>query len=404
MIDRTVQLAADPYLHLSRRRERSGSDIYPLRVLGHETMCLVGEAGTRLFYDPESFDRRGVMPPNVQQTLFGDAAVHLLDGPEHRVRKAMFTSALGPVGRARLLGCVETEWERATERWQGREVVLFDEAAHVLCAGVHAWAGLPLADEAVPATAADMVAMVDGFATLGPRYLRARRARGRQERRLADLVERARAGRLAPDPGTPFDQVTRHRDLDGALLDPHTAAVELLNLLRPTVAIAWFVAYSAHALVHWPDERRFLEGGGAGSAHAVAFADEVRRFYPFAPLLAARAVRDVTHEGVTVRRGGLGVLDVFGQNHHADLWPDPWTFSTARHVGRERGLYDLIPQGGGDAAEGHRCPGEPATVDIVAALAVRLVRLPYVVPQQDLRVTRHRAPARIRSGMVLAVE
>jgi fatty-acid peroxygenase len=398
LMDQTLPLATDAYLYLSRRRRRTGKDTLKLRLMGREAMCLVGREGARFFYDGENFDRRGVVPPHVQKTLFGDTAVHLLDGPAHRHRKAMFVTALDPTARAALAQSVRTSWAQRVPQWRGHDVVLFDAAAEALCAGVHDWCGMPLEEHEVPGVASDLVAMVDGFASAGPRYFRGRRARTRQEHRVARYVADVRAGRQDPQPGTPLAQVAFHRDHRGKLLDEHTAAVELLNLLRPTVAITWFVAYSAHALHHYPRERSLVSDGGD---RARAFAHEVRRFYPFAPFLGARAVRDLNFDGVALRSGELALLDIFGHNHHPAVWPDPWQFSSDRHLDRAPDEYDLIPQGGGDVRTGHRCPGEPATIDLLAELVEELAQMPWSVPEQDLRVTRHRVPARVCSGMIL---
>jgi fatty-acid peroxygenase len=49
----------------------------------------------------------------------------------------------------------------------------------------------------------------------------------------------------------------------------------------------------------------------------------------------------------------------------------------------------------------HRCPGEPAVVAMLRALAVRLARLDYEVPDQDLAISLRRIPARPASGFVL---
>ncbi len=60
-------------------------------------------------------------------------------------------------------------WDRAEAGWQERErVVLFDEAARVLTRAVHDWAGVPLPDGEEETAARDLVAMVDGFAAVGP--------------------------------------------------------------------------------------------------------------------------------------------------------------------------------------------------------------------------------------------
>lgn len=77
--------------------------------------------------------------------------------------------------------------------------------------------------------------------------------------------------------------------------------MELLNVVRPTAAVAWFVAFSAHALHRWPGNREPLASGDI--AHAAAFAHEVRRFYPFAPFLGGRAVTDLTWRGEHIPAG-----------------------------------------------------------------------------------------------------
>ena len=395
--DWTIPLLLNGYEGLTRLRSRAGRDTVSFRFLGRRATCLVGPDAAELFYDPETFDREGVVPPHVQKTLFGDTAVHLLSGPEHLTRKSLFLSALDVDGTRALTASVVGAFDEAAGGWGGAHIVLFDAAAEVLTRAVHDWAGVPLRDPDVAATARDMVSMVDGFATVGPRYGRARRARLRQEDKIAALAVDIRAGRGVVRQGSPMELALRHRDVSGEPLDEHTVAVEMLNLLRPTVAVAWLVSFAAHALHHWPVECALLDRAERG--RATAFAHEVRRFYPFVPALGARAVRDASFDGVEIPRGSLGLLDVFGQNHHPALWQEPWRFSSHRFMSSPPGMYDLVPQGGGDPETGHRCPGEPVAVSILEALAPRLLRLVDQVPPQDLRVTRRRVPARVRSGV-----
>jgi fatty-acid peroxygenase len=233
----------------------------------------------------------------------------------------------------------------------------------------------------------------------GSRHWRARRARGRLEARLAGLVEDVRRGDVAVTPGSALDVVTRHREADGQLLDPAVAAVELLNVVRPTVAVCWFVAFAAHALHRWPEHRPPLRGGD--TAFTEAFVHEVRRFYPFAPFVGGRAIRDLRWRGEPIPARSLVLLDIYGQDHDAALWPEPYLFDPLRFMDRKIGAYDLIPQGGGDPSTGHRCPGEAITVALLEALTTRLARLEYEVPAQDLTISLRRVPARPASGFVL---
>jgi fatty-acid peroxygenase len=281
----------------------------------------------------------------------------------------------------------------------GREVVLFDEASRMLTRAVCRWAGIPLDDADVPGLARDLVAMVDGFATPGPRHWRARLARGRREAWLADLVTDVRDGRCEAKPGSALDVVAHHREANGEELSPRLAAVELLNVIRPTVAVCWFVAYAGHALHRWPEHRRRL--AMADAEYVEAFVHELRRFYPFAPFLGGRAVRELTWRGERIPKHTLVLLDLWGHNHDPALWGDPYTFRPERFLDREIGPFELVPQGAGDPGTNHRCPGEPLTVAILRALVVRLARFDYEVPEQDLTISLRRVPARVPSGFVL---
>ncbi|MFI5841846.1 cytochrome P450 [Catenuloplanes sp. NPDC051500] len=178
------------------------------------------------------------------------------------------------------------------------------------------------------------------------------------------------------------------------------AAVELLNIIRPTAAVSWFVTFMAHALHRWPEQRRALRDGGAD--YARAFAHEVRRFYPFAPFVGGRAAKTLSYAGHDIRENSLVLLDIHGQNHDPLLWPEPDRFAPQRFLDREPGQNDLIPQGGGDPAL-HRCPGEDITVTLMSQLATRLADLDRTVPPQDLHIPLRRIPTLPRSRMILRV-
>jgi fatty-acid peroxygenase len=389
------------YGWLPARRARSASGVAHIRVLGQRAVGLCGPDAARFFYDEDHVRRHTAVPWPVQNTLFGRRAVHTLDGDRHRVRKGLFLAVVTRESTTALAEGVTTTWDDAVTSWEpARPVVLFDEASRVITRAVCRWAGVPLADADVPAVARDLVAMVDGFATPGPRHWRARAARGRREAWLGGLVTQVRDGTLTAPPGSALEVVARHREVDGGELSPRLAAVELLNIVRPTVAVCWFVAYAGHALHRWPEHRRRLRAGDTG--FATAFAHELRRFYPFAPFIGGRAVRDLEWRGDRVPKHAMVLLDLWGHNHDEGLWGDPWVFRPDRFLGRDIGPFELVPQGAGDPATNHRCPGEPWTVAILSALAVRLARLDYEVPEQDMTISLHRVPARPRSGFVLA--
>ncbi|WP_328656017.1 cytochrome P450 [Streptomyces sp. NBC_00334] len=400
LTDRTPALLAEGYAWLPNRMRDSTGSVVRTRLLGRPALAVRGPQAVRLFYDEGHVQRHGAVPAPVLDTLFGQGAVHTLDGDAHRVRKELFLPLLNPDRVAGLTEHVAAAWDEAVRTWSERpRVVLFDEAGLVLTRGVCAWAGIPPDAVDARSLARDLVAMVDGFATPGPRHLRARRARTRQETRTARLIEEVRTGARTAPADSVLEAVARHRDTPEHPLDTRTAAVELLNVLRPTAAVSWFVAFAAHALHRWPAHRERLRADDG--AFATAFAHEVRRFYPFAPFLGGRTVTEVTWHGESVPARGLLLLDVYGHHHDEELWGDPYTFRPERFLDRSPGADELIPQGGGDPAHGHRCPGERITVGLLETLAVRLARLEYTVPEQDLRIPLRRVPTRPRSGFVV---
>lgn len=396
-------MLAEGYAWLPARRRRAAGGMVRARVMGRHTVGLHGPEAVRFVYDERHVRRHSAMPEPVLSTLFGHGGVQTLDGQAHRVRKAIFLSLLtDPGGIAALLEYITAAWDEAVASWAQRpQVVLFDEVSRVIARGVCRWAGVPLDEAEVESVAGDLVSLVDGFAGLGPRHWRARRGRGRREAWLARLVEDVRVGAVTVSEGSAADVVAWHRDADGQLLSPRLAAVELLNVLRPTVAVCWFVTFAAHALHLWPQHRQRLR---TDDAYAEAFAQEVRRFYPFAPFIGGQAVRDLTWRGEPIPAGALVLLDLYGQNHDADLWAEPYTFDPRRFLDGSVGRDELIPQGGGDPSTGHRCPGEDVTLAIIQALVMRLARLDYGVPEQDLTISLRRIPARPRSGFVLGVK
>jgi fatty-acid peroxygenase len=402
-LENGLQLMAKGYGWLPDKRRASGRRTVAVRLGGLPATAIEGPDAARFLYDEDHVRRAHAIPEPVQGTLFGKGAVHTLDGEAHRVRKAMFVALLmREESIDSLVQQVCAAWDDAVAEWTRRpQVVLFDEAGRVLAGAVCRWAGIPVTDDEVPGIARDLMALVDGFATGGPRHFRARRSRGRREAWLAQLVSDVRAGTATVPAGSAVEVVAQHRDADGEQLDPRVAAVELLNIIRPTTAVAWFVAFSGHALIRWPENRKRLAGGDA--LFVEAFAHEVRRFYPFAPFIGGRAARDVEFDGEGIPKNAMVLLDIYGQNHDADLWGDPYAFRPERFLARDIGEYDLIPQGGGDPRTGHRCPGEQVTIALLCALAVRLARLSFDVPDQDLGISLRRIPARPASGVVLRV-
>lgn len=402
VIDSTLSLLINGFAWLPSAWRRRSGNVVRTRLTGRHAVALRGPEAVEFVYDDKHLRREGTIPEPIKSTLFGHGGVQDLDGERHRVRRELFLRLLTDPGNiAELVAHTTAAWDDAARTWSTvPQVTVFDEASRVLLRGVSEWAGIRLDGTQVEPLAHDLVSTVDGFATLGPRHWRARRARTRLEEWATNTVLEARARLSTTRPSSPLDDVARHREMEGALLEPRIAGVELLNVIRPTVAVAWYVTFAAHALQLWPENRDRLRVGD--QVFSRAFANEVRRFYPFAPFIGGRAVSDLTWLDEPIPSGSLVLLDLYGQNHDAALWDEPYRFRPERFLSRPAGHNELVPQGGGDPRASHRCPGEDLTVSLLTELSTRLARLDYAVPEQDLTIPFDRIPTRPRSGIIVA--
>jgi len=392
--DVAVRLWRRGYDALGRERDaHGGGDVFACRLLGRRAVVVRGADGARAFYDEDVVERHGAVPAPLAGLLFGRGAVHGLDGEAHRERKRIFLGVLTPDAVADIAQRVRADLERRAGAWRGRDVALFDELAEAYGTAMVAWAGIDCPPAEARGMARRMAAIVDGFGGAPAAYPKAWVARLRGNRWARRLVQDVRAGRRSAAPGT---AVAR---LAASDLPATVAGVELLNLVRPTVAVAWPATFAALALAQHPEWRERLRHD---ADQRVAFVHEVRRVYPFAPALAGRARRSAEVGGELLGRGERLVLDIVGTNLDPAAWPDPEAFRPERFAGGEPDPFAFVPQGGGDPRTGHRCPGEPLTVRLMAETVGVLAAVGYDVfssPAYD----RERIPTRPADGLVIRV-
>lgn len=395
MTDLAVLLHRHGYDAIERdRRARGGGATYVSRLLGRRAVVLGGAVGARAFYDESLIQRRGAVPPPLAWLLFGRGAVHGLDDDVHRDRKLMFLEALSVEKLGALHARVRSGLEEAVANWPDRQVSLHDELVRVYGAAILDWAGIEVSPRRAARISRGLAAIIDGFGASGMAYPRAWRERWRLDRWAAGLVREVRSGRLRAPADSALAEVAR-----AEALDPRTAGVELLNILRPTVAVAWLGTFAGAALAESPDWRRRLTAPDAGM-EAFAFAQEVRRTTPFVPALAGRVRRASFVDRVTLHKGDRVVLDVLGIDHDPTIWPAPSAFSPDRFLVREPDAFELVPQGGGHPS-GHRCPGESVALGLLVQTVQVLAATEYAVAGSP-GLDRSRIPALPEGGLLIS--
>jgi fatty-acid peroxygenase len=399
--DHTIRFLRSGYRFIPDACDALHSDRFHARLMLSPVLCARGEDAARMFYGGDHFTRQGAMPPTVLRLLQDKGSVQGLEGAAHRHRKWMFVDLLmGEAQTDSFTALFEEEWLAALQDWASRdEIVLFDEANLVLTRAICRWTGVPLEDGGDRQMCHELSGMIENAGRIGPRVIAALIRRRRTERRIKALILQARDG--VGEPGSPLWRVAHFRDHDGKLLEAEAATVEVLNILRPTVAIGRYIMFAAMALQDHPTWELSLHG--ANAAQYDSFAEEVRRVYPFFPLIAGVAKYGFDWDGLPVAKGDWMLLDLYGTNRDPRRFAIPQDFDPQRAPSwRDQG-YDFIPQGGGPVTDTHRCPGEELTVAVMRAATRMLVeRMDYVVPGQNRSMPLSRIPARPHSGFVLS--
>jgi fatty-acid peroxygenase len=400
-IDHTLSLMREGYMYMLNRRKIFNSDVFETRLFLQKAICMGGKEATEVFYDSEKFKRKDAAPNRVVQTLFGKNGVQALDGQTHKHRKEMFMSIMSPEGLKKLINITKKQWEIAVDKWEQMDaVILYDEVKEIMCRTACQWAGVPVQEGEVQRLTKELGAMFESAAAVGPAHWLGRNARNRVEKWIGEIIDRVRDGNLNPPKNTILYKFAWHRDLEGDLLDTETAAVEVINILRPIVAIAIFINFIALAVHHYPEERKKLETGD--EKYAQMFVQEVRRFYPFFPFVVALVKKDFTWNGYKFEEGTLTLLDLYGTNHDPKIWENPDVFNPNRFDKWEGSPFSFIPQGGGDYFLGHRCAGEWVTIEVMKVSLDYLVnRIEYEVPDQDLSFSMVSMPSIPHSKVVI---
>ena len=401
-VDRTLALLRDPFRFIPDGCRRLRTDIFETRVLLRRTLCMTGPEAAALFCDPAHFIRAGAVPGRIMKTLFGVGGVQALDGAAHRHRKALFMGWMTPERMAELRAIARRTWLEHAARWKNVESVeLYGQARSIMTATACEWAGVPLQDNEEAKLARHFSCMFSAVQTIGPAHWHARHVRRQSEAWAREIVDKVRSGRHVPPPGSPLETLAAWRDLDGKQVDLQTAAVELLNLLRPTVATAVWIVYVALALHRYPEARDAL---CLEPDYPEWFAQEVRRYYPFFPLVAARVRDTFEWRGYRFPKGVRVLFDLYGTDHDPRAWRNPEVFDPLRFRGRPPDPYAFVPQGPGDPHRHHRCAGERMALELLKTAAqVLTADLSYDVPaEQNLMIDWSRLPALPHSRFLMS--
>lgn len=398
------------YHMLEELRKEANSPVVKAKIFNKEAIVIYGKDAAKIFYDPRNFKRKGAMPKLVLKTLFGKDGVQTLDGAKHHHRKAIFMDLMTPEKMEEYHLILDRNLAHALEAQHG-QFELFDLSKQVLFTSICEWAGINLSEwssEEIDQLADYQISMISGTFTSPIDHIKGVENRKKSEKWAQKLIESARQNPVPGKENVALYAFAQATDLDGSLLPIEVAAVELLNIIRPTVALTVWVALMGHALFSRPDLKQQLKNHF--SELQDPFIQEMRRYYPFFPMLPAFALQDVVVDGYLIPKDSWVILDLYGTNHDERTIEAPEAFMIKRYVGKAKDIsykeeYEMIAQGGGDFRQMHRCAGEWITLHSLRVFSDQLVNdYDFAVPEQDWTIPLNQFPTYPNSRALLNKE
>ncbi len=398
------------YRMLEELRKEAKAPVVKAKLVNKEAIVIYGEKAAKQFYNPKNFKRKGAMPKLVLKTLFGKEGVQTLDGAEHHHRKAIFMDLMTPERMEDYHQILERRLAHALEQQHG-QFELFDLSKQVLFTTICEWSGINLSGktkEEINQLADYQISMISGTVTSPIDHIKGVENRKKSEKWAQKLIVSARENPIAGKEQVALYAFAQATDLNGKLLPVEVAAVELLNIIRPTVALTVWAALMGHALFSRPDLKQQLQNDFAGLQDS--FIQEMRRYYPFFPMLPAIALKEVEIDGYRIPKDSWVLLDLYGTDHDERTIEAPDSFMIKRYLGRTKDIsyeeeYEMIAQGGGDFRQMHRCAGEWITLHSLRVFSDQLVNhFEFSIPEQDWTIPFDQFPTYPNSRVLLYKE
>lgn len=395
------------YNLLGELREDVNAPVAKGKFLTEEIIAIYGKEAAQKFYNPENFKREGAMPKVVLKTLFGEGGVQTLDGKKHQHRKNYFMDLMTPERMEDYRKILDRNLSEKLDKQHG-EFELFSLSKIVLFRSICEWSGINLDKftlEEVEDLASNQITMISGAITSPKDHLKGVSDRNKSEKWAQDLITEARKNPVPGKENRALYTFANAADNEGELLSVEIAAVELLNIIRPTVALTVWMAMMGQAL--FSENGVYEELKGDFNHLQDSFIQEMRRYYPFFPMLPAIAIRDVEIDGYKIPKDSWVVLDIYGTDHDARTISHPDQFDIKRYIGRTKEIsyeeeYEMIAQGGGKFRDMHRCAGEWITLHSMRVFSDQLVnKYKFSIPEQDWKIPMNQFPTYPNSKALL---
>ncbi|MFD1064633.1 cytochrome P450 [Oceanobacillus locisalsi] len=388
-VDHTIDFLKDGYYYFSKRMNEYQEDAVNSRIFGRKLVMLRASEAAELVNDATKFKAEKSISELSTSLLKEENGVFYLADIDDHQEKGWFEEAFSIEKREELESIFRQRWEERMESWKRSPSIDFmTEMEEMWVIAVCNWIGIPIRANNLNQRTTDIQEFVQLFSKYGLNRLKRNQAKNRIEKWLVFLVRQLRAGRIHVDEEKILYHLSWYEDAAGYILPAKEVVQELLLLIRAFVASSRWVVFSQAALLHHPELKERLQ---RDKGYVDCFMYEVIRYYSVVPFSVAKTKQQFFWKDMFFPKNQLVLFDIYGTNHHTELWADPDNFQPERFLGRLPGMTTNTS----DAAQ------ESITMQLMRISLSYLLRTDWVMSDQPLNSQGSEIPARPKNGMRL---
>lgn len=396
-MDQTFALIREPFTFIPDHCGRIGKPILKTRLMYKDAYLLYGKAAAEIFQDTELFDHKATKVNCFERAMLGPEGIIGISGEFSKISAWEDLNFITSQSVENLCSEIRVAWCSDVRRWSN--IVLLEELHKVMLWAACGWCGIPITTDEVDSRANHFHNVIYGCCGSWKERRKARKSRYELEKWVTQIVSLAQQNQLPTEPNSFLSRMAKRRDQNGNIVKVSTVVPQVMALLRQVVDLARYVVFSALALEKNYELIWQLE---LNEMLRESFAYEVLRYYPLSPFLTASVKQDFVWDDVTLTKGKLALLDIYGCNHDWSAWDGPHEFVADRFIKWTGEPFSIESRPEYYNTYPIRCAYDQMVVVILKeAIRILVSEFDYSVPVQDLTVALNRVRPIPHSGFLI---
>lgn len=393
--DSTINLFREGSSFISNRCDQLKSDIFQTRVMFQSVICMRGQGAADFFHAAEHLSHQSQQAPFFVKNLIQDLhSFLLLEESSPNIRHDLLMSLITPRSLDFLAIYFTEVWHHRMKAWRKfKQINLFSEMNRILTITACQWLGIELSEEEIALRVEELSVLAHEYSDPTLNLWKLIRLRSRCTQWATKLIHSVRLG---PQPSledySPLHAIADFKETSNKNTLPEPiAAAEIIHILMSIVSLSRHMVFAAHSLHTHPEYRLHLNQ----DSELEEYIQEIQRFYSLFPFIGGRASESFEWKGYSLKKNQWILLDIYGTNHHPDLWKEPHIFRPERFREQTCSLYNLTPQGIYSLRKDYGSPSQAIMTKIMKQFLQVWIALDdrIHVPEQSLKASKNGLPS-----------